>query len=135
MVAFIVYPFLFCLAAFSSSCVFIKSTAKTGFMIYATTSDALNVIINVIGKKNMNLPITVGMLLYIAHIQVSPQTLNTVNTITINTQNVTVAPTQASLQLSEYNSGYSYKAQNVGPKGLQSQAPILINPLGQVVVP
>ena len=58
MMAVILYPFLFVRTLSSSSCVFMKSTANTGLMIYATTNDASKVMIRVIGKKNINLPIT-----------------------------------------------------------------------------
>src|SRR5512133_1000639 len=45
---------------FSSSACSIKSMAKTGFIIYATISDANSVIIKVTGINTMNFPTTPG---------------------------------------------------------------------------
>ena len=46
--------------SFSSSAWFIKSTAKTGFIINATIKEAVKVKINMAGKYTMNLPIIPG---------------------------------------------------------------------------
>ena len=76
-----------------------------------------------------------GVFVFTYHIEVQIASGGSDNSVTFVTQNITVAPTQSSLTISEYNSGFSYKAQNIGPLGNQSVAPVLVTPQGVVVVP
>jgi len=76
-----------------------------------------------------------GTMVFVLHVQVQIASNGADNRIVLNWTNLTVAPTQSSLTISEYNSGFSYKAANIGPVGAQSLAPILTNPQGVLVVP
>ena len=78
---------------------------------------------------------TVNTIMAIYHIQVGIATAGVDNTFVITHANLLTAPSQSSISISEYNSGYSYKAMNIGPAGNQSVAPILVNPAGTLVVP
>jgi len=71
----------------------------------------------------------------IAHFRITPATGGVNNSITYTTNFAATAPTQSSIDISEFNSGFSYKAQNIGPSNNQSDAPILVNPQGVVIVP
>ena len=53
-----VIPNFFTFTPLSSLCGLMKSTAKTGLMMYATINEAVNVMINVMGRYPMNFPIT-----------------------------------------------------------------------------
>jgi len=83
-----------------------------------------------IGAGNTNL-------FFILHVQVQLATGGVDNVLTLVTGNVSTAPTQSQLLIQEYNSGFSYRALNVGGAGAasQSQAPILINSNGVIVTP
>lgn len=72
------------------------------------------------------------------HVFVEASTSGTNNTVTLTSSgSLTGTPTQSQLTIREYNSGFSYRANNVGGgvPGTQSLAPILINPSGLIVVP
>jgi len=86
-------------------------------------------------SNTLNAIPTGGQLVYVCHINITPAIGNTDNTLTITTSNCTVAPVQSCLTIAEYNSGYSYRAQNLGAGATKSQAPILVNASGLVVVP
>lgn len=76
--------------------------------------------------------VTLG-LIYILHINVEVATGGTDNTLTIvtNLTAATGAPSQAYLDVSEYNSGFSYKATGLGT----SEAPVWLNSSGVVSIP
>jgi len=79
--------------------------------------------------------LTAQQAILVAHVKVTPATLGTDNTFSIITSNVSVAPSQTQLKIQEYNSGFGYKANNIGPPNTQTDAIILVNPSGAVVVP
>jgi hypothetical protein len=76
-----------------------------------------------------------GKAMYIIHLQIGIATNGTDNQFSVGLINAATPPTQSMITISEYNSGYSYRAANIGPVGAQSQAPILVNQQGVIVVP
>lgn len=72
-----------------------------------------------------------GTSIALFHFKISPATTGINNTIQFTTAILTAAPTQMMIDISEYNAGFSYAAANLG----SSEAPILVNPSGVVVVP
>lgn len=74
-----------------------------------------------------------GQLMFMVHLKVSPASDGVDNKylLTYVSSTITVAPNQSQLVIEEYNSGFSYAAQNLG----SSYAPILVNASGQIVVP
>lgn len=77
-----------------------------------------------------------GAFYHEAHFFVSPVTSATLNTITytVTTAWATVA-TQGSIRIEEMSPMLSYKSLAIGPVGLRTDAPVLINAAGTVVVP
>lgn len=73
--------------------------------------------------------------IYVLHLRVSPATGGVNNTVIMTTGTLLTAPTQSQLTVSEYNAGFSSRALGIGPSGAQSDAPILVNSSGVVVVP
>lgn len=69
------------------------------------------------------------------HVFITPQTSATPNQVFFTYSNITTAPIQSVLEISEYNAGYSTKALNIGPPGGQSEAPILVSEAGGVTTP
>ena len=76
-----------------------------------------------------------GRVMLIQHISVEIAVNGTNNSFNFQYSSATNAGVQGMLTISEYNPGYSYKAANIGPVGVQSQAPILIDQQGVIVVP
>lgn len=74
-----------------------------------------------------------GRYIGIFHCEVKSQTGGTQNSITFrfDTATITVAPSQSSLTVTEYNPGFSSLALGTG----FSDAPVLVDPTGMVVVP
>jgi len=79
--------------------------------------------------------VTSGRSIVIYHVRVTPAVAGIDNTFQLNLNALTQAPSQTALTIKEYNSGFSYKAQNIGPIGSQSDAPVLVNASGVIVVP
>jgi len=73
--------------------------------------------------------------IFIAHFRVTPATDGVDNVVTFTSSAITSPGPQGSLTISEINSGFSFKAQNIGPVATQSDAPILVNASGTIVVP
>lgn len=69
------------------------------------------------------------------HVRITPATNGIDNTVVLNTGTLLTAPTQSSLTIQEYNGGFSSRALGIGPSGAQSDAPILVNAQGVIVVP
>jgi len=69
--------------------------------------------------------------MWLGHVFVQNSTNGTENKLTLTTVPGTALPTQAQLKIQEYNSGFSYRAANIGT----SDAPILTTAAGQVIVP
>lgn len=78
---------------------------------------------------------TSNNILAIYHVQVGIATAGVDNSFTVTHASFLTGPGQSSITIAEYNSGYSYRAMNIGPLGSQSVAPILVNPAGTLVVP
>jgi len=76
-----------------------------------------------------------GRVILIKHISVEIAANGVNNQWILGYSTATTAGNQAMLTISEYNPGYSYRASNIGPVGVQSQAPILVNQEGVIVVP
>nr|QXP07867.1 MAG: putative capsid protein [Arizlama virus] len=73
----------------------------------------------------------------IVHMKISPAAngLDNMVVLSVNPANITTAPGQTYLTIKEYNGGFSYKANNIGPAGQQSDAPILVDINGTPKVP
>lgn len=76
-----------------------------------------------------------GIIIYKFHFNVRPATGAVANTFTVLTQNITTAPTQSTITIQEITQSMSYKALAVGPLGLRTDAPVLIDPSGVIVAP
>ncbi len=70
----------------------------------------------------------------ILHCRVTPASAGIRNVVDVTTA-FTAAPTQMSVDIREYNAGFSSRALGIGPIGARSDAPILIDRQGQQVVP
>jgi hypothetical protein len=70
-------------------------------------------------------------MIYFLHVKCSIATGGLNNTLTIPSGLTSGTITQSYCEISEYNSGFSYRAANKGP----SDAPILVSITGQIVVP
>ncbi len=79
--------------------------------------------------------VTSGVFHYEHHVFISPATAATTNAIQYTLSNISSAPTQASIEILEYNGSFSSRAMNVGPASSQTDTPLLIDPSGAVIVP
>lgn len=77
---------------------------------------------------------SINCFIFVAHVRVTNSTGGVANTFDINTT-FTSGAVQASLDLHEYNAGFSSRALGIGPASARSDAPILINASGVQVIP
>lgn len=72
---------------------------------------------------------------FLIHVRISPSTGGVANTLAIVCNTLANAVNQASLDIHEYNAGFSTRALGIGSTSAQSDAPILVNKSGAVVTP